>query len=406
MNISLSNIDWKLLGAALLLSLIGILLILSAQHNADNDYQRDYYLRQLIWLFIALFVCAIVIYIPPRIFDMTAYMIYGVSILLLIMVLLVGSQKMGAMRWFSFGPINFAPSDLGKVAFLFALSRFFAYSKLPVHSKKRLLISAVMTIIPVLLILKQPDLGTSLVFWVILFILWFWSGLSPLYILLIVSPIISLVTASHWLAWAIYFVLLLIFLFVYRPGFLMGVTTVIVNLGFGSITPFIWNRMAEYQKLRLLTFLDPGRAPRGAGYQIIQSKIAIGSGGLVGKGYLDGSQTRLDFLPEPHTDFIFSVLGEEFGFLGALLVLFLFLFIFYRAIKIASRCRSKFASLMVMGATSIIIFQFIVNIGMTLGIMPVTGLPLPFLSYGGTSLVLFWGLIGLIVSADLRWQEY
>ena len=225
-------------------------------------------------------------------------------------------------------------------------------------------------------------------------------------LLLIISPILSIVTASHWLAWSIYILLILVFLFTFRPGIIFGIITVITNLAAGIITPYLWNRMADYQKLRLLTFLDPGRDPRGAGYQIIQSKIAIGSGGIFGKGFLNGSQTRLDFLPEPHTDFIFSVLGEEFGLIGALIVLLLFIFIFYRAIRIAAHCRSRFASLVVMGAASIIMFQFFVNIGMTLGFMPVTGLPLPFLSYGGTSLVLFWGLIGLIVSAEARWQEY
>ncbi|RME20591.1 MAG: rod shape-determining protein RodA, partial [Candidatus Zixiibacteriota bacterium] len=256
------------------------------------------------------------------------------------------------------------------------------------------------------LILKQPDLGTSLVFFVILFVLWFWSGLSPWYLLLILSPLASLITASHWLSWAIYFVVLLVFLAFVRPGILFGVGTVIVNLGFGMITPFIWNRLADYQKLRILTFFDPGRDPRGAGYQIIQSKIAIGSGGLFGKGFLAGSQTRLDFLPERHTDFIFSVLGEEFGLVGTIIVLALFMFIFYRMVRIAVKCRSRFASNVVMGAAGILFFQFLVNIGMTLGIMPVTGLPLPFLSYGGTSLVLSWVLVALVVSAEYHWQEY
>lgn len=406
MNINLRSLDWKLITAALLLSFIGILLIMSAQFYADSDYQQTYYQRQLLWLAIALVIFFVIVNIPLRLFDMSAYLIYGFSIVLLIAVLFFGTARMGAMRWFSFGPINFAPSDLAKVALLFAMSRFFAYTKLGVNSKRKLAVSALMTVIPVMLILKQPDLGTSLVFWVILFALWFWSGLSVFYIVLILSPILSLITASHWLAWAIYFVVLFIFLFIYRPGFMFGIFAVIANLAFGAINPFIWNRMADYQKLRILVFLDPGRDPRGAGYQIIQSKIAIGSGGIFGKGFLNGSQTRLDFLPEPHTDFIFSVLGEEFGLVGALVVLFLFSFIFYRAVRIAVRCRSKFASLVVIGALSIIVFQFLENIGMTLGIMPVTGLPLPFLSYGGTSLVLFWSLIGLMVSADARWQEY
>lgn len=406
MNIKYSALDWKLISAAIALTGIGILLIMSSQHDADSLYQRHYYLRQLLWFAIAFVVFAFVVHIPPKFFDMMAYIFYGFGVFLLILVLLVGTPKMGALRWFSFGPINFAPSDLAKVVVLFALSRYLAYTKLPVHSKRRLATTAIMTLVPVALILKQPDLGTSLVFFVILFMLWLWSGLSPFYLLLIISPILSLIAASHWLAWSIYIVLLIVFLFTYRPGIFFSIITVITNLAFGIITPFMWNRLADYQKLRILTFLDPGRDPRGAGYQIIQSKIAIGSGGIFGKGFLHGSQTRLDFLPEPHTDFIFSVLGEEFGLIGALVVLFLFCFIFYRAIRIAIHCRSRFASLIVMGSASIIMFQFLVNIGMVLGMMPVTGLPLPFLSYGGTSLVLFWGLIGLMVSAEARWQEY
>ncbi|RKX24457.1 MAG: rod shape-determining protein RodA, partial [Candidatus Zixiibacteriota bacterium] len=287
-----------------------------------------------------------------------------------------------------------------------ALSRFFAYTKLAVTSKRRLALSAILVTIPAVLVLKQPDLGTSLVFFVILLGLWFWSGLSLGYLFLIVSPLISLVAASHWLSWAIYFAVLLAIIGLVRPGMLMGIVAVVVNLAFGMFTPFFWNNLQEYQKLRILTFLDPGLDPRGAGYQIIQSKIAIGSGGLTGKGFLGGSQSRLEFLPERHTDFVFSVLGEEFGLWGSLIVLFLFAFVFYRAIRIAVRCRSRFASNIVMGATAVLLFQFVINIGMTLGIMPVTGLALPLLSYGGTSLVLTWTLVALIISADYRWQEY
>jgi len=338
------ELDWKLIGAVLLLSLIGILLIFAAQHHADNEYVRHYYLRQSMWLVIALAVFAAIIHSPLRLFDYTAYLLYGVSVVLLILVLFVGTPRMGAMRWFSFGPMNLAPADIAKVTLLFAMARFLAYTKLPVASKRRLAISAMLTAVPMMLILKQPDLGTSLVFPVMLFGLWFWSGLSPLYMILILSPLVSLVAASHWVAWAIYFVVLLTFLFMLRPGFMFGVVTMAANLAFGMTTPFIWNRLADYQKLRILTFLDPGRDPRGAGYQIIQSKIAIGSGGIMGKGFLNGSQTRLDFLPERHTDFIFSVLGEEFGLWGALIVVALFGFIFYRAVAIASRCRSRFAS--------------------------------------------------------------
>ena len=401
------DLDWKLIGAVLILSLIGVLLIMSAQYYAESSYRQTFYARQLLWLLFALIAFAVVIHLPLRLFDVGAYLLYGVSLALLVMVLLFGSSRLGeATRFFTFGPVSLAPSDIAKIAFVLAISRFFAYTKLPVTSKRRLAISAMLCLVPVALILKQPDLGTALVFFVVLFALWFWSGMSPGYLFLILSPLVSLVAASHWLSWAIYFAVLLVLIGMVRPGAVMGIFTVVLNLAFGVITPFMWGRLADYQKLRILTFLDPGRDPRGAGYQIIQSKISIGSGGIFGKGFLGGSQTRLEFLPERHTDFIFSVLGEEFGLWGSMIVLFLFLYIFYRAIRIAVRCRSRFASNVAIGAMAILFFQFVVNVGMTLGIMPVTGLALPLLSYGGTALVLAWTLVGLIVSADYRWQEY
>ncbi len=406
MILKFRELDWQLIGAAFALSIIGILLIMSALYNADSTYQQEYFLRQLIWLGFALVIFAFVIYLPIRLYDFGAYLLYALAIILLIAVLFVGSARMGSMRWFSFGQMNFAPADLAKLAIVFALSRYLAYTKLPPISKRRLTFTAILALMPMMLILKQPDLGTALVFPVVLFALWFWSGLRPVYLLLILTPLVSLIAASHWIAWAVYLGLLLVFLFLIRPGLTFSIFTVVTNMVTGTILPLLWNRLAEYQQHRILTFLDPGTDPRGAGYQVIQSKIAIGSGGFLGKGFLKGSQTRLDFLPERHTDFIFSVLGEEFGFWGALIVIGLFAFIFIKSIRIAARCRSKFLSNIVIGATAILMFQFLINVGMTLGFMPVTGLPLPFLSYGGTSLVMTWTLIGLIVSAGYRWQEY
>ncbi|MEE8405374.1 MAG: rod shape-determining protein RodA [candidate division Zixibacteria bacterium] len=406
MILNYKELDWQLIVATLLLSFIGVAMIMSAQHFADSTFKQTYYIRQLIWLAIALAVFAAVIHFPFRMYDIGSYLLYGFALLLLVLVLFVGYSRMGSFRWLSIGPMNFAPSDLAKLALIFVLARYFAYTKLPPTSKRRLAFSAVIMMLPVLLILKQPDLGTSMVFPVILFAMWYWSGLSPFYLLLILSPLVSILAASHWIAWAIYLGLLFVFLFVYRPGLIFGILIFTANLATGSIMPLMWNRLAEYQKLRILTFLDPGNDPRGAGYQIIQSKIAIGSGGIWGKGFMEGSQARLDFLPERHTDFVFSVLGEEFGLWGSIIVLGLFAFIFVKAIRIAGKCRSKFASNIVIGATTLLLFQFLVNVGMTLGFMPVTGLPLPFLSYGGTSLVLAWSLIGLIVAAGYRWQEY
>jgi len=398
--------DWKLVSAALALSIIGIILIYSAQHYSEDTAAKYYYLRQLIWLAVALAAFAFTTKLPPRFFDFIAYLFYGLMVVLLIIVLAMGSRQMGAARWFTIGPINFQPSEFAKLAVLLALTRFFAYTKLPAKSKRRLALSFILVAVPVGLILKQPDLGTSLVYIVLLFSLWLFSGLSPLYLILIISPLISLVAAFHWLAWAIYFLLLLILLFIARPALSFAVLITVVNLVFGMMTPLVWNKLADYQKMRIIIFLDPGRDPQKAGYQIIQSIISVGSGGLIGKGFLGGSQTRLEYLPVRHTDFVFSVLGEEFGFIGGFIVLGLFAFIIFRGLKIAAKCRSSFLATLAWGVVTIIFFQMAVNIGMTLGLMPVTGLPLPFVSYGGTSLVFFWIMIGLLVVADQHWLEY
>ncbi len=406
MAIEYRHLEWRLIIVALALSILGIVLIYSAQFDATTGKSLNFYYKQIIWLAVALFGLAVLIHLPLRLIDFFCYLLYGLALVLLLLVLYIGHSKYGAARWFSLGPVNVTPSDIAKLALLLTLSRFLAYTKLPPESKRRLFISAALTIVLILPILKQPDLGTSVVFAVLLFSLWFWSGLSPVYIILIVSPFISLLAAFHWITWIIYLVLLITLILFLKPGFIFGFFTVAANLAFGVITPFFWNRLADYQQQRILTFLDPGRDPRGAGYQIIQSKIALGSGGLFGKGYLGGSQSQLRFLPERHTDFIFSALGEELGFLGTMVVIGLFAYIFYMGIKIAARCRSKFASNLAWGAVTILFVQFFVNIGMTLGLMPVTGLPLPFLSYGGTSLVLSWTLVGLLVLCDYYWTEY
>lgn len=406
MAINYRALDWKLLLTATLLTLIGVVLIYSAHHYSGSIARQGYYLKQLLWLGISVAMLVAILHIPLRVFDMGAYILYGVAILALIAVLFFGSTRLGATRWFALGPISVSPSDVAKLATLLALARFFSYTRGSPLAIRNLFGSLALTLLPVALILKQPDLGSSLVFFALLFGIWLWSGLSPAYLILVLSPLVSLIASANTLAWGIYFVALLGLIFLLRPGLLFGSMAVIVNLACGIVTPFVWNSLHNYQKLRILTFLDPGQDPRGAGYQIIQSRVSIGSGGLTGKGFLHSTQSRLEFLPERHTDFVFSVLGEEFGLLGAVIVLSLFAYLLFRLIKIALRCRSKFSSYIVFGAATIILFQMFINIGMTIGVTPVTGLPLPFLSYGGTSLLFTWSLIALALSADLTWQEY
>ncbi|MFQ5607951.1 MAG: rod shape-determining protein RodA [Candidatus Zixiibacteriota bacterium] len=406
MAINYRTLDWKLPLAAALLTLIGIGLIYSAHYYSGSEMRQEFYERQAIWFSISLVLAAIVLHLPLRFFDAASYVLYGFALVLLIAVLVFGSTRLGATRWFNLGPLSLSPSDIAKLAMLLVLARFFAYTRGNPLTVRNLVASAALTLIPVALILKQPDLGTSLVFFALMIGAWFWSGLSPGFLALLLSPIVSLVASADTLAWALYIAALLGLVFLLRPGVVFGSITVATNVACGIITPFVWNSLHEYQKLRILTFLDPGQDPRGAGYQIIQSRVSIGSGGLSGKGFLNSTQSRLEFLPERHTDFVFSVLGEEFGFLGCLLVLALLAFLLSRMVRIALRCRSKFSSYVVFGAATVILFQVFVNIGMTIGITPVTGLPLPFLSYGGTSLLFSWTLIALALAADNTWQEY
>jgi len=405
-NFRSEDFDSRLLVTALILSLIGILLIYSAKHYSTFVAERGIYLKQMVWLFLSFCACAIVFFIPLRFYEAFSYVLYFMAVGTLLIILIFGSSKMGAARWFSSGGFNIQPSEFAKIATVFALSRYLAYSKRSIYSFRWLGVVVGIVLLPTLLILKQPDLGTSLVFLAILISMLFWAGVPVFYLFLIVSPFISLICAFHWAAWAPFFLLLVFLLYRIRLSFLFSVSFLLLNLAFGMITPLVWNRLYDYQKDRIIVFLDPGKDPRGAGYQIIQSKIAIGSGALLGKGYLEGTQTKLAFLPHQHTDFVFSVLGEEFGFCGALVLLGLFSFLIIKGITIAHKTRNAFSSNVALGVTTILAFQILVNIGMAVGFLPVTGLPLPFVSYGGSSLLSSWILVGLLLAIHYRWYEY
>jgi rod shape determining protein RodA len=319
--------------------------------------------------------------------------------------LLVLERDVGG-RWISLGPAYLQPSEFGKLAVLFALCRYLAYLKRPLTGWQPLMTISLLVGPVTLLVLKQPDLGTSLVFLAMTFILLFWGGIPPLTLFFLVSPVISLVLAFSWISWIAFAAVLITILALTRPRLIISTGVMAVNLLFGIITPLVWNHLLPYQRMRILIFLDPGADPRRAGYQIIQSKVAIGSGGLLGKGYLEGTQTGLHFLPAKHTDFIFSVCGEEFGFWGSSIVLILFAVFLWRAISIGDRARNRFGRFLAVGIAGIAGFQLLVNAGMTLGLMPVTGIPLPFVSYGGSSLLLFWILTGLLVNIRRNWLEY
>ncbi len=403
MKIKNQDLDLLLFFAAFLLCVIGVFLIYSAKHNSSSPFEQTFYLKQIFWIFFGIIIAGILFFIPLRFHDVFSYVYYEIGIALLLALFIVGSS-----RWFSFGPFTFQPSELLKVAFVLALARFLTYSKRSIYSFSWISIALFFVLFPFLLVLRQPDLGTSLVFLFVFFVMLFWSGVPILYLALIVAPLFSLICAlhPHILIWAIFFLLLILLLYHLRPNFLFSMASLFTNLAVGSIAQLFWNNLHQYQRNRILVFLDPGVDPYGAGYQVIQSKVAIGSGGLFGKGFLHGTQTKLDFLPAQHNDFVFSVLGEEFGFLGAIILIILFSFIIFKGVQIARKARNTFASYVAIGISSIFAFQMVVNIGMALGILPVTGLPLPFVSYGGSSMITFWVLMGLLLAIQSKWYEY
>jgi rod shape determining protein RodA len=407
MRFQRKDFDLWLFWAALALSLVGILLIFSSKYYSSNPAEHNLYLKQTLWLVFGLMAAGVVFFVPLRFHEALSYLYYFLAVVLLALLIVVGTKgQFGAARWFRLGWINFQPSELAKLAFIFGFARYLSYTKRSIYSFKWLATTVFLVSLPAVLILKQPDLGSSLVFFALFFSMLFWAGVPVLFLVILVSPLLSLICGFHWFTWAPFFLGFLLVLYYHRPRFVFGLFMILFNLAVGTVTPLLWNRLHNYQKLRILTFLDPGQDPHGAGYQILQSKVAVGSGGILGRGLLQGSQTKLDFLPMQHTDFIFTVAGEEFGLTGALVILALFSFLIVKGILIAKKARNTFASFTALGITTIFAFQMLVNVGMVIGIMPVTGLPLPLLSYGGSSMLLSWIAIGILMAIGCKWYEY
>jgi rod shape determining protein RodA len=389
---------------ALALSLIGVILVYSATYFSIDPSDHSLYIKQLLWLILGITLCFTIYSIPLKIHEAFAFFYYGASLLFLLVVLITSREV--AARWIRFGGMNLQPAEVAKLGVAVVMARYLAFRKIKYEEFSWVFILLAMAAVPAGLVLIQPDLGSSLVFFAMYLGILIWSGMPLNRVLLVVTPVISMIAAIHWFSWAIFFLLLLVLLFLSGLTIFQGVFFFFTNLSFGMMTPLLWNKLHGYQKMRIIIFLDPGQDPKGAGYQIIQSKIAIGAGGIFGQGFLKGSQTKLNFLPEQHTDFIFSALSEQFGLVGDLIVIFLFGWLFYKGFSLAFRARNQFYSYLVCGFMSILVFQVLLNIGMTVGLMPVTGLPLPFLSYGGSSLLFFWTIIGFLMAINRDWQEY
>ncbi len=370
--------------------------------NVPSPVVERAWIRQLRWCVVALVAYAVVLRIPPRWIEWGSVPAYLFGVVALAAALVVGTgagpaESVG--RWIVVGPLRFQPSEVAKIAAILGLARFLASRESGPTNLKDLVLPALLVGFPLGLVVLQPDLGTALAFVGILFAVLYWAGTPPLHLFLLASPGLALILSFDTRIWSAYFLGLLVavYLLRFRLYLVESAAVVLGNLAAGTVALPLWNSLATYQKNRLLVFLDPGMDPRGAGWNLIQSKVAIGSGGLFGKGFTEGTQKRLDFLPEQHTDFIFSVVGEELGFLGVAFVILLFGALLHRLVQLAERVQDPFAGLVLFGIFGVWLVHIFINTGMTIGIVPITGIPLPFLSYGGTFLVTCWVLVGLAV---------
>lgn len=359
----IKNFDWITLTIILILSIAGILTIYSATRSPITNETPGFYIKQIYWLAISIIALVAVTGFDYAWLKRFSYPFYGIGVFILLIVLIIGKTGMGAQRWLNLGFLSFQPSEVFKVFFVLAMARYLEDITTQLDMMALLRVFFTLAALPFILIFKQPDLGTSAI------------------------------------------VLMVFFALVAIKGLEKKAATLIIIIGIVSI-PFLgnimWENLKVYQKNRLVAFMEPEVDPSGIGYHINQSKIAIGSGKLLGKGYLKGTQGPFRFLPEKHTDFIYAVLAEEWGFVGSLFILFLYFALILRGLDTARKAKDEFGRLIAIGITTIFGIHFFINIGMTMGIMPVVGIPLPFMSYGGTALLTNFISAGILINVRAR----
>ena len=391
--------DWILLGVPLAMVGIAGLLIASTQRQADYADWYHHWITAAGGIVLALGLERL----PLQRLRPLLIPIYGVTVISLIAVRLIGTTALGAQRWISVGPLNVQPSEFAKIAAILLVAA--VLSRHPVERPVDLLRPLGVIAIPWLLVFIQPDLGTSLVFGALMLTMLYWSGMPFEWVVLLLSPLATALV-SGLLPWALVIWIPLMAVLAYKAlpwRRLAVIITLAIHSLMALITPWLWmNGLKDYQRDRLVLFLDPSQDPLGGGYHLLQSTVGIGAGGWFGTGLLQGQLTKLRFIPEQHTDFIFSALGEETGFIGCLLVVLGFALLMGRLLQIARNARSDFESLVVVGIGTMLMFQVVVNISMTIGLGPITGIPLPFLSYGRSAMVVNFFCLGLCLSVVRR----
>lgn len=404
-----NNVDVTLVVLYLVMVLLGWVNIYAAVYNEEHSSIFDItqsYGKQMIWIATALFLGLVVLLTDARFFSTFAYVVYGLAIFLLLVVLAVGAEISGSKSWFGVGGFGIQPAEFAKFATALALARFFNAQHLNIKSLPTRVTPLIIMGVPALLILLQNDTGSALVYGSFILVL-YRMGLSGNFLL--AGALVVVVALSTLMVGTIYVMILLVvmagilFFFIKRTRRNIINLSALLLLGIGftyTVEYGVNNFLGEHQKTRINVLLGKELDLKGAGYNVNQSKIAIGSGGFLGKGFLNGTQTKYDFVPEQSTDFIFCTVGEEWGFVGSLVVVSLFLALLVRIIILAERQRSEFSRVYGYGVASVLFFHFMINLGMTIGLVPVIGIPLPFFSYGGSSLWAFTILLFIFIKQD------
>ncbi|MDB9529383.1 rod shape-determining protein RodA [Oscillatoria sp. CS-180] len=389
------QIDWLLLLTPTVLSIFASVVIASTQLNLEATvYGWNHFMLAMVGVVLALWISRI----RYEVLLQWRWAIYGLINLSLIAVIFIGTTGMGAQRWITIFGFNVQPSEFAKVGLIIMLASQLQEK----HSTTLLGVLRALAIaaVPWSLVFVQPDLGTSLVFGAITLGMLYWANVNPGWLVLMISPLVAAIifhfSIPIWLVWSVGMGIIAWLTLPWR--LFSTVTATAINLISGKLGEVFWGLLKDYQKDRLILFLDPDKDPLGGGYHLIQSRIAIGAGGLWGRGLHQGTQTQLNFIPEQHTDFIFSAIGEEWGFVGAMAVVAAYWLICLRLVLIAQNAKDNFGSLLAIGVFSMLIFQVVINIGMTIGLAPVTGIPLPWMSYGRSALITNFMALGIVES--------
>ncbi len=402
-----SGFDILLFLLTLAILAFGIVAIYSATYG--NTGGTEYYMKQLIFAIAGVIMVIGISYIPPRYIAVTSYYMYGFGILLLIAVLLFGKTINGNKSWFYIGGFGIQPSEFAKLATLLAVSHFLNHGdeKKDVNNIKVLIKTALFIAVPAVLIKLQHDTGTMIVFLSMMIPILWASGLNTFFLFGIITPVLSVILGFlNPIFFYVGLLIVIIALIFFKRNLFASIAVFAINLAAGMSVQFLFSRLAQYQQDRINAVFNPELDPLRSGYNVIQSKVAIGSGGLYGKGYLQGSQTQLKFIPEQWTDFIFCMIGEEFGYIGAMILITLYVMLILKVFFNGLNSKNSYMSLVTIGIGGLLLFHLSINIGMTIGVMPVIGIPLPMVSYGVSSLLSFLAMIGFALNTYRHRNTY